>query len=103
MRVAAVIAVAMMAAGLAGAVVLPPVSGLASPELAAGKKLYVSKCARCHKLYEPSRYDDEKWSFWMDKMRQKARLTDEQYKLLSQYLDSVRVDAAQKQVANHKP
>ncbi len=90
MRVVAVIAVAMMAAGLAGAAVPPPVSGLTSQELAAGKKLYASKCASCHMLYQPSRYDDGKWSYWMVKMRQKARLGDDQYEALSKYLQALR-------------
>jgi cytochrome c553 len=85
MRAVAIIAVAMMAAG-----VPPPVSGLTPQELAAGKKLYASKCVSCHKLYEPSRYDDEKWNYWMDKMRQKARLGDDQYVMLSKYLQALR-------------
>jgi len=90
MRVVWIIAVAMMAAGLAGATEAPPVIPLTRPELAAGKRLYASKCASCHKLYEPSRYDDEKWSYWMDKMRQKARLGDGQYAALSKYLQGLR-------------
>jgi mono/diheme cytochrome c family protein len=63
----------------------------APPDLAAGKKLYTAKCARCHKLYEPARYDDTTWKSWMHKMRNKAKLSDEQYARLSAYLQSLRV------------
>lgn len=90
MRVVWIIAVAMMTAGLAEAAEPPPASALIRQELAAGKKLYAAKCASCHRLYEPSRYNDEKWSYWMDKMRQKARLGDEQYAALSKYLQTLR-------------
>jgi mono/diheme cytochrome c family protein len=59
-------------------------------ELAAGKKLYTGKCARCHKLYEPTRYDDKAWDMWMTKMRDKARLNDDQYRQLSEYVATLR-------------
>lgn len=90
MRAVVVIAVAMMAAALAEAAESPPASALTPQELAAGKKLYAAKCAGCHELYKPSRYDDEKWSNWMDKMQRKTRLKDEQYAVLSRYLQTLR-------------
>jgi cytochrome c5 len=62
----------------------------APADLAAGKKIYVNKCARCHKFYDPSRYDDAAWSSWMTKMKKKARLDDEQYRLLTIYVDTLR-------------
>ena len=54
------------------------------------KKLYVAKCAKCHKLYDPAGYGDEQWAGWMEKMRRKARLSPEQYDLLLRYLASLR-------------
>jgi mono/diheme cytochrome c family protein len=65
-------------------------------DLGSGKKLYTTKCARCHKFYDPNAYDDAKWNDWMGKMRMKAHLTDEQYAQLSSYLRSVRVEAKTK-------
>ena len=59
--------------------------------LVSGRKLYTAKCARCHKLYEPARYDDKAWELWMQKMRDKAKLSEEQYGQLSVYLRSLRV------------
>lgn len=91
MRAVVVIAVAMMMAALAEAAEPPPAPALTPPELAAGKKLCVAKCARCHKLYEPSRYDDKNWNGWMEKMKKKARLSDEQYKQLDGYLQTLRI------------
>ena len=61
-----------------------------APDVSAGKKLYTAKCARCHKLRDPSRYTDEKWSFWMNKMRKKAKLNDDQYRQLATYVETLR-------------
>ncbi len=56
-----------------------------------GHKLYVIKCGKCHKFYDPARYSDAKWNAWMMKMSKKAKLTPEQEKELSTYIqDSLR-------------
>lgn len=62
----------------------------AADDVAAARKLYVTKCARCHEFYDPTKYDDAKWSEWMSKMKRKARLNDDQYNKLDSYLQSVR-------------
>lgn len=73
-----------------------PMTGVASAsstteiDATAGRKLYAAKCASCHKLYEPSRYNDEKWEYWMKKMKRKARLREEQYQQLTDYLQTLR-------------
>jgi hypothetical protein len=51
-----------------------------------GRKLYVAKCAKCHKLYDPAKYSDEEWAMWMRKMSKKARLNPEQEQLISRYI-----------------
>ena len=56
----------------------------------AGQKLYVVKCARCHKFYNPANYSDAKWREWMDKMSRKAKLKPEQKETLSEYLEAFR-------------
>ena len=56
-------------------------------ETAAARKLYVAKCAKCHKFYDPKKYSDEEWHKWMRKMSKKSKLTPEQEALLSQYID----------------
>ena len=73
-----------------------PMTGVASAsstteiDATAGRKLYAAKCASCHKLYDPARYDEEKWKYWMVKMKRKARLSDKQYQQLADYLQTLR-------------
>jgi mono/diheme cytochrome c family protein len=74
----------------------------AADDWTAGKKLYTAKCARCHKFYDPATYNAESWNTWMKKMRRKARLNDEQYRGLTNYLQSVRSDAVRKTDADAK-
>jgi hypothetical protein len=59
-------------------------------ELRDARKLYIAKCTRCHKLYDPKKYSDQKWSTWMEKMNKKAKLKPDQAALLSQYLATLR-------------
>ena len=57
------------------------------PNNAAGRKLYVAKCAKCHKFYDPAKYSDEEWKVWMVKMSKKSKLKPEQEQMLSRYID----------------
>lgn len=77
-------------------VLLMPLAGCAAPvntssnsndPIAAGHKLYVNKCAKCHKFYDPAKYSDADWSVWMGKMSRKAKLKPEQEQLISHYID----------------
>ena len=52
--------------------------------------MYVAKCAKCHKFYEPTNYSRPNWSKWMEKMRVKSKLNEEQAGLLTRYLDAYR-------------
>jgi hypothetical protein len=63
---------------------------LSSKEVLDAKKLYVAKCAKCHKFYEPKGYSDPAWQKWMDSMSRKSKLKPEQEKLLKSYLDAYR-------------
>jgi len=75
------------------------VAGLADEEIARAQKLYIAKCARCHKFYDPVKYNDAEWHSWMNKMSKKARLKADQEKLLSRYLEAFRAQPAQKNPA----
>src|SRR5262249_5512286 len=57
-------------------------------ETSIAKRLYVARCARCHKFYDPAKYSDEEWRKWMTKMSKKSKLTPEQSEILSRYIDS---------------
>ena len=63
---------------------------LSSQEIQSARKLYQTKCAKCHKFYDPAKYDAPDWQRWMQKMGRKAKLKPEQSDLLSRYLDSFR-------------
>ena len=63
---------------------------VSADDLAAGKKVYMAKCARCHKFYDPTAYDDTKWNKWMQKMKLKAKLNDVQYQQLTNYVATLR-------------
>ncbi|HPC61861.1 MAG TPA: hypothetical protein PKX23_14450 [Verrucomicrobiota bacterium] len=56
----------------------------------AARKLYVAKCAKCHKFYEPKNYSNEEWRKWMESMSRKSRLKPAQAELLNRYLDEYR-------------
>ena len=64
---------------------------LTGAEVKAARKLYLTKCAKCHKLYDPARYDDADWQSWMAKMTKKARLNAEQADLISRYVETIRM------------
>ncbi|MEO7299295.1 MAG: hypothetical protein ABI042_12055 [Verrucomicrobiota bacterium] len=53
------------------------------PQMA--QKLYVTKCAKCHELYDPKKYSDADWDLWMTKMRKKSKLKPDQFALIQAY------------------
>jgi len=74
----------LAAIGAAGA------AELSEQELAAARKLYNAKCAKCHKFYNPANYTDAQWREWMRMMSQKSKLRLDEAQLLSRYLDTFR-------------
>ena len=76
----------------AAATLLVPASGAADPTEAkpAARKLYEAKCLRCHKTLDPTIYEEMTWKRWLWKMKDKARLDNEEYGDLSDYLKGVR-------------
>lgn len=51
-----------------------------------GKLLFETNCAKCHKLYDPSTYNPEKWASILKWMQPKARITDEQRDKIYEYV-----------------
>jgi cytochrome c5 len=51
-----------------------------------GKTIYANSCTKCHELPETSKYTAEKWTEIMKWMAPKAKLTDEQSKLVYNYV-----------------
>ena len=36
------------------------------------------------------KYNDERWDYWMNKMKKKSRLSEENYKLVVEYVKDLR-------------
>jgi hypothetical protein len=81
----------VMFVALAGA--LPAGAADSAEGVQAGRKIYLVKCARCHKFYNPAKYPDEAWRDWMDKMSKKAKLKPDQKEILSEYLQTFRTNS----------
>jgi hypothetical protein len=63
---------------------------LTAKEIASVQKIYVAKCAKCHRFYEPTNYAESEWRTWMKKMNKKSKLKEEQASLVTRYLDAYR-------------
>jgi hypothetical protein len=63
---------------------------LARLELTEARNLYVAKCAKCHRFYEPTNYTEPDWRRWMEKMNKKSKLKPEQVGVLARFLDACR-------------
>lgn len=72
-------------------------------EIADARKLYIAKCAKCHKFYDPAKYDDARWQEWMGKMSKKAKLKPPQKDLLERYLGSYRASSGTNRIATTTP
>jgi hypothetical protein len=68
----------------------PSAEDLTVKEITAARKIYVAKCAKCHRFYEPTNYAEPDWRTWMVKMNRKSKLKAEQDALLNRYLDAYR-------------
>ena len=55
------------------------------------QKLYLTKCAKCHELYDPKEYSDADWELWMNKMKRKSKLKPDQFELIYNYTEKLRV------------
>lgn len=78
---------ALIAIALAGCAAPALAKDMADDGTAAGHKIYVAKCAKCHKFYDPAKYSETDWEMWMRKMSKKAKLKPEQELELSRYID----------------
>ncbi len=59
---------------------------IAIENLQKGRRLYVDNCASCHQLFLPQKYDNSKWQKNLDEMQIRSKITDEQKKLIYEYL-----------------
>ena len=66
---------------------------LSPQETRTAQKIYTTKCAKCHKFYDPAEYSEADWQAWLQKMGRKSKLNPQQYALLSRYLGTLRPGA----------
>ncbi len=57
-----------------------------STYLSKGNQLYELKCSGCHYLYKPKNYTIDQWKKLLPEMKDKAKLTEEEYKTIKVYL-----------------
>lgn len=57
-----------------------------STYLSKGNQLYELKCSGCHYLYIPKNYSVEQWKKILPEMRNKAKLSNEEYEKIKVYL-----------------
>lgn len=80
----------LITVALAAAVQTPGDPGLSPKELKAARKIYVVKCAKCHRFYEPKDYAPRDWQQWLEAMNLKSGLKPAQAELLTRYLAAYR-------------
>ncbi|TDW52625.1 diheme cytochrome c [Flavobacterium sp. 270] len=65
-----------------------PKAATLTPELAEGQNLYANNCAKCHKLFEPTKFTKEEWAPILVRMQKKAKLDDTQIASITNYIHS---------------
>ena len=51
-----------------------------------GEELYYDKCGGCHRLYTKTKLSKEKWRREVEDMSKKAKLSDEEKRMIIEYL-----------------
>src|SRR5438309_9799456 len=65
-------------------------------ELNQGHDIYTSNCGRCHKLFDPTQFSDNKWESVLPDMGKKSKITDEQLAKVKNYIFSKRTENEKK-------
>ena len=58
-----------------------------------GEELYYNKCSGCHRLHSKTEFNSEKWKSEVEEMSKKARLNEDEKRMIIEYLtnDSLHV------------
>lgn len=65
---------------------IPKVDASESEALLAGRKIYTTKCAKCHEAKPVEKWNTASWNGILKSMIPKARLTDEESKQVTAYV-----------------
>ncbi len=55
-------------------------------DLIKGRNIYIDKCAGCHNLILPKKYNNVQWIANLNKMQPKAKISNNEKKLIFDYL-----------------
>jgi cytochrome c553 len=80
----------LLATALAVGSLAANAADLSLKDRADARKIYVAKCAKCHRFYDPASYGDADWQRWADSMNRKSKLKPPQAELLNRYLQAYR-------------
>ena len=61
-------------------------AGVSVDSLAMGRKIYVNNCSSCHSLYLPDQFTRGEWAKVMPVMQRKAKIDNEQRRMIVKYL-----------------
>jgi len=60
--------------------------GISTDSLMIGRNLYTNHCGSCHNLHLPEQYTRAHWEKEMTEMKRKAKITDNEAKLIANFL-----------------
>ena len=61
-------------------------SGVSVDSLMLGRTLYTNHCGSCHNLHLPEQYTQAHWERVMPDMKRKAKISDEEAKLITKFV-----------------
>jgi cytochrome c5 len=87
----AVLAAVILLCSCAPALYIPSVvdasrTGFSAESLIIGRTLYTNHCGSCHNLHLPEQYTTKHWLQQMPEMQQKAKISDEEARLITNFL-----------------
>ncbi|MCE1165246.1 MAG: hypothetical protein LWX07_07580 [Bacteroidetes bacterium] len=51
-----------------------------------GRDIFINKCGNCHNLYIPEKHTAGEWSLWLDRMKNRAKISDAERDMIYEYL-----------------
>ena len=63
-------------------------ANVALEQLVAGRTAYIENCKDCHRLFKPSKNTAEKWNKEVNRMQERAKISNEQKANIISYLSS---------------
>jgi len=86
-----VVILAILVCGCSPALYIPSIddasrTGVSADSLLIGRNLYTNHCGSCHNLHMPEKYTRKHWEEKMPEMQHKAKISDIDAKLITNFL-----------------